>query len=143
MKIFNHCIIMLIIFSVLFTLTTIGLELIEGYKITTTSYYGLKNIGFSFIFYIYMFCLIVYFFTFFPIILIINKYIRSKLVIRMFVYSLFAVLSGIWAFNELYGHANGSFITGYELNINSAIILYGLAGLMYSILDYYFDRKTC
>lgn len=141
MKVFKHSIRMSLIFSILFLLATIGLELIEGYKITTTAYYGLKNIGVGFIIPIYILCIIIYFITFFPLTFFINKYIRNKLILRMIIYLLTSWLIGIWSFDKLYGHANGSFIKGYELNINNAIILYVMAGLVYSLFDYYLGRK--
>jgi len=66
MKVFKHSIRMSLIFSILFLLATIGLELIEGYKITTTAYYGLKNMGVSFIIPIYIFVHYNLFYYIFP-----------------------------------------------------------------------------
>lgn len=128
-------IILLIIFPIIFTLATIGLELMEGNKITTTAYYGLRNIGVLFIFFIYPFSVILYCIIFLPLTLIMNKFYESNGILKIIIFSFVGCLCGIWAFNKLYGYAEGSLIRGYNLNISSAIILYSLAGLIYSIFD--------
>lgn len=107
----------------------------EGNKITTTAYYGLKSIGVLFIFFIYLFSVILYSIIFLPLTLIINRYFNSNGILKIIIFPFSGCLCGIWTY-KLYGYTNGWLIRGYDLSINSAIILYSLAGLIYSIFDY-------
>lgn len=121
-------------FTILFTFAILGLEIFEGNKITTTEYYGLRNMGIIFILFHFIIGLIIYPISFFPLSFLINKFLNI-LIVRLVIYSLIGVFSGIWTFNRLYGFADGYFINGYELNMSSAIIIFGVSGLVYALVD--------
>jgi len=132
---------MWIIFSVIFTIAALGLEIIEGYKITTTAYYGLKNAGVAIIIFNFIFCMFIYPISFLLLTYIVNRYIKHYLIIKSIVYTIAGGLSGIWAFNKIYGYAEGSFIKGYNLNINTSIVLFSIAGLLYFLMDYKINKE--
>ncbi|WP_202081726.1 hypothetical protein [Caldalkalibacillus salinus] len=136
---FIHYLIMWGVFTILFTLATVGLEILEGNKIKTTEYYGLMNLGFlMFIVFYFIFGLIIYPISFLPLTFLANKFVNSTIV-RIVIYSIIGGISGIGAFNRLYG---GYFINRYELNISSAIIVFGVSGLIYALVDYISENKT-
>lgn len=141
MNFFKHYLILGVVFTLLFTSATIGLELLEGNKLTTTEYYGLNNLGFTFILYISVLSFLLYPVSFLPLTLLVHKF-TNLLIGRIFIYSSIAGLIGIWVFNKLYNYRDGSFIKEYELNINSAILVFGIAGFIYALIDYYFKMKT-
>lgn len=128
-------------FAFLFTIATFGLELLEGNKITTTAYYGLRNLGLTFIIFISLFSVILYLISFLPVTIIVNKFINA-LMVRVIIYSIQGGIIGIWAFNKLYGFADGYLIKEYDLDKNSAIFIFGIAGLLYALVDYYFKKKA-
>lgn len=141
MKQFKHHLIMWGVFTILFTLANVGLEILEGNKITTTEYYGLRNTGIIFIQFHFIFGLIIYPISFLPLTFLANKFVNS-FILRVVIYSLIGGISGIWATNRLYGFRDGYFINGYELNISSGIIVFGVSGLIYALIDYVSKSKT-
>ena len=121
-------------FVVLFTIATIGLEVFEGNKITTTEYYGLRNLESSFILVISLFVIAVYPVSFLPLTMIITRFV-NPFIARVIIYTLLGGISGIWVFHKLYGFADKYYINGYELERNNAIFIFGIAGLLYSLVD--------
>ena len=129
------------VFIILFTLANVGLEILEGNKITTTEYYGLRNIGIMFILFHFILGFIIYPISFLPLTYLTNKFVNSSIV-RVVIYSLIGGISGVWAFNRLYGYVGDYYINGYELNISSAIIVFGVSGFIYALVDYYIFKKS-
>jgi hypothetical protein len=140
LKFFKHYFMMWLIFSILTTLTTLGLELLEGNKITTTEYYGLRNLGVTFIIFSLLTSIAIYPFSFFPLTLLVNAFINS-LIVRVIIYLFVSGASGICIFNRLYNYTNGYLIKSYELNMYTSIILFSVAGLIYGLLDYFLKNK--
>ncbi|SFF29173.1 hypothetical protein SAMN05216378_5821 [Paenibacillus catalpae] len=141
MSLLRHGLLMWAVFILLFTLSTFGLELLEGNKIMTTEYYGWRNIGITFIFLILLFNIVPYLVSFLPVTLLANLWIRP-LGVRLVIYMIAGGLYGLWMFQRLYGHWEGYLAEGYALNRNSSIILFGSAGILYGILDQYFKKYT-
>lgn len=143
MKINRYHFEMWIVFSIIFTFAALGLELIEGYKITTTAFYGLKNAGPVLVLYYFTFYMMLYPVSVLPLTLIVNRYIkRSNQILKSIVYIIGGGLFGAWFFDKVYGHADGSFIRGYNLNISTSIILFSIAGLLYFLVDYKLKNKN-
>lgn len=140
-KYFLNQIIMWISFVILFLLGTITLELIEGYKITTTAYYGLRNLGGTFLFFTLLIGIVLFPLTFFLLSVLVTNFVHS-LIIRIVIYTIIGGLSGIFAFNHLYGFSKENFIEGYDLQINNAIFIFSIAGFIYALLDHYYRKKA-
>jgi len=140
-KYIRNQIIMWISFVILFFLATITLELFEGNKITTTAYYGLRNLGGTFIFFTLLIGIVLYPILFFLLSVLVTNFVHS-LIIRIIIYTSIGGLSGIFVFNHLYGFSKENFIEGYDLQINNAIIIFSIVGLIYALLDYFFKKKT-
>lgn len=119
----KHYILLWVAFCFLFTLAIFGLELIEGNKITTTEYYGLRNLGFTIIFIEFIGIVIFYPISFFPLTLLLNWLVRSN-VIKFIIYTFAGGLSGLWIFHLLYGNFGNYFVNGYGLNQETAILLF-------------------
>ncbi|WP_226669646.1 hypothetical protein [Metabacillus litoralis] len=126
------------VFALLYTLAAVGMEFFEGNKITTTLYYGLRNIGFGFILFNLVHSIIVYPISFLPLTFLLNKFTKS-FSLRIIIYSFVGGISGIWVFRHLYGFEN--LISSYELNRSSAIIMFGISGFVYALVDYYNTKK--
>lgn len=135
MLIVRH-LILWIAFIILFTAAALSLELLEGYKVTTTEYYGLRNIGFVFIALQFLIASIFYPIILLPLSLVIRKIASSFS--RVLIYCLLGGIGGILIFDKLY---SDDFIQEYHLNISSAILLFGTVGLIYALLDDYLGRR--
>ncbi|WP_433743851.1 hypothetical protein [Paenibacillus amylolyticus] len=112
------------------------LERIEGYQITTTEYYGLRNLGGL----IYILSLILgfghYLLAFYVVILIpiswlLWKYVCSFMA-RIFIYRVGFGWGGLWVFDLMY---NPYFVNGYHLNRMTSIWIFAIAGLVYAIVE--------
>lgn len=125
-----------IISTVVFTLASSGLELIEGDKITTTEYYGFRNIGFVIIFLNFLFSSVLYPIVLFPLSWIARK-ISNPFISRVMI----LILSAIGGYVFFYKAYNDRFILEYHLNSSTAIILFGIAGFVYVLVDYFIERK--
>ncbi|NIK72017.1 MULTISPECIES: hypothetical protein [unclassified Paenibacillus] len=128
------------VYIFLFTAAAIGLEILEGNKITTTEYYGLRNMGSIFV----MFCLLssiaLYVVTFLPLTLLLTRFVKL-LPARIILYSIAGGIVGIWVFDQFYDLGDEYYVKGYGLNVNSALILFGLAGFVYAVTDTYLGSK--
>lgn len=112
------------------------LERIEGYQITTTEYYGLRNLGGL----IYILSLILgfghYLLAFYVVILspiawLLRKYVRFPMV-RTVIYMVGFGWGGLWVFDLMY---NPYFVNGYHLNRMTSIWIFAIAGLIYAIVE--------
>lgn len=122
--------------TILFTLSAFGLELLEGGKISTTEYFGFQNIGFVFIFLVFLFSAVLYPIVIFPLSWVIRK-IASPFISRVMI----LILSGIGGYFFFYKAYDERFIGEYHLNSSIAVILFGVAGFIYILVDYYFERE--
>jgi len=141
MKFLKHHILLWIVFCFVFTLAVLGLELLEGNKITTTEYYGLSNLGFVIIFIEFIGILIVYPITFFPLTLLLHWLVRSN-ILKTVIYTVAGGASGLWIFQLLYGDFDNYFVTGYGLDVSTSIILFCVAALLYSGADLLLRKTT-
>ncbi|WHY21592.1 hypothetical protein QNH28_11670 [Paenibacillus sp. G2S3] len=123
--------------TILFTLAFFGLELLEGHKISTTEYYGFQNIGFVFIFLAFLFSAVLYPIVIFPLSWVVRM-IANPLISRI----LILLLSGIGGYIFFYKVYDERFIREYHLNSSIAIILFGIAGSIYVLVDYYLDKRS-
>ncbi|MFD1957450.1 hypothetical protein ACFSL6_25590 [Paenibacillus thailandensis] len=136
MHIVNH-LILWAVFVVLFTAGVTALEVAEGYKITTTEYYGLRNIGGTFIVMFLLAAFLFYPFTLFPFALLIRK-LYKRLLPRIVVYVALGGFGGLLLFDFIYKE---DFVVEYGLHESSAVILCGLIGLIYSCCEHFVYRK--
>ena len=132
---------MWLVFAMVLTGAVIGLELIEGDKITSTQYYGLRNMGGIFILFILLCSLVLYPFTCLPLTLLVHRWIRP-FSIQLLIFTGVGGICGMWVFDMLYNDPPGSHLRdAYNLHIASAVILFGLAGLVYGLVDYYIGKR--
>ncbi|MCL6661988.1 hypothetical protein PAEN_18255 [Paenibacillus amylolyticus] len=124
------------IFIGIFFTALIVLERVEGYHITTTEYYGLRNLGGL----IYILSLILgfghYLIAFYVVIIspiswLLRKYVCSPMV-RIFIYMVGFGWGGLWVFDLMY---NPYFVNGYHLNRMTSIWIFAIAGLVYAIVE--------
>ncbi|QKS70710.1 hypothetical protein FLK61_28650 [Paenalkalicoccus suaedae] len=137
----RHYLYMWLAFTVLFTSASVGLEIMEGNKVTTTAYYGLRNLGIIYIIFTFIHGFIIYPLSFFPLSLLINKLMRPW-IIRMLIFIIVASLGAVWVFNQSFVFSGGSYIDVYELNMYSSVIIFGIAGLVYALINEVLKSKT-
>ncbi|WP_339304026.1 hypothetical protein NST33_16475 [Paenibacillus sp. FSL L8-0435] len=125
-----------LIFIGIFFTALIVLERLEGYHITTTEYYGLRNLGgliyiLSLILGFGQYLLAFYVVIFSPISWLLRKYVRFPMV-RTFIYMIGFGWGGLWVFDLMY---NPYFVSGYHLNQMTSIWIFAIAGLVYAIVE--------
>lgn len=135
MRIVKH-IMLWVISSVLFTLASFGLELMEGNKISVSEYYGFRNIGFVVVFLMYLLSSVLYPLVLFPLSWVVRK-IANPFVSRLMI----VVLSGIGGYVFFHMSYDDRFIQEFHLNSRTAINLYVIAGFIYVLVDYYIERQ--
>ena len=141
MKAYPHYLMMWLVFSLLFTMAVVGLELLEGNRITTSQYYGLRNIGVIFILFTLLLGMALYPLLFLPLTLLVHRWIHL-FPVRLFVYGGVGGAVGIWMFGFLYEYLeDGQLIEAYDLNMASSIILFALAGLFYGLADHFIGKR--
>lgn len=123
-------------FIAMFIGAFIGLEVLEGYKITTSEYYGLRNIGVTFLFIAFILSNIVSA-AFLLVTAVLHRWARRLWPLHYVLYCGLGIYAGWHIFHTLY---NESFVNEFHLNLNSAYILFGLVGVLYSVLDKVLDR---
>ncbi|MBD3917572.1 hypothetical protein H8B09_02300 [Paenibacillus sp. PR3] len=116
---------------ILFNGAFLGLELLEGNKITTTEYYGLRNIGVTFLF-ITFFLSIIVSAVFLIITAVLHRWARRIWPLHYALYCGLGIYAGWRFFYTLY---NESFVSEFHLNMSTAYMVFGAAGLLYSIMD--------
>ncbi|WP_127534477.1 hypothetical protein [Paenibacillus kobensis] len=124
------------VFAVMFVCAVWSLELIEGNKITTTEYYGLRNLGGGFLYYFFIIAAFLYPIAVLPLMFILHRWVRFAW-LRTVLYTSLGVFVGWRIFRFLYEQ----FVSQYELNASSALIIFGLLGLLYGILDAFMAKK--
>lgn len=136
MRVVKH-IMLWVITMILFTSASFGVELLEGNKISTTEYYGFRNIGIAYLFLIFLVPSVLYPIVIFPLTWVVRK-IANPLVSRIIILIL-SVIGGYIFFQRSY---NERFVMEYHLNSSTAIILFGVAGFIYVLADYYMERQV-
>ena len=123
------------VFIFLFTGAVVGLEYIEGYKITTTEYFGLRNAGF-----VLMIIPILISSLLYPVIVLplswfmgMIRWVRASLILYALLYAVMWAAAGTVLFYESYGDR---FIQEYELHVSTAVILFGVIGLVYGWIEW-------
>jgi hypothetical protein len=124
-------------FVVLFSAAVTGLEVWEGNKITTTEYYGLRNIGLIYLAVTVLPAVGLYPVTLLPLSVLIRKVIKP-LPVRLFLYGAAGSLGGIRMFRSLY---DDYFVRGYGLNVSSSVLVFGAFGLAYALADHYIASR--
>jgi len=124
---------MWISFTILFTAAVTGLERIEGYKVTTTEYLGLLNMGTRFILLPLIASFLMYPVTLFPFSWLVRKFVKH-IIARSLIYCFVGCMAGMSVFHELY---HDDFVQRYQLNLSSSIVLFGIAGLLYAYVENY------
>ncbi|MBD2861497.1 hypothetical protein [Paenibacillus oceani] len=119
MNLFRHYSILWVCFIVLFSAATFGMELLEGYKITTTEYMGIRNVGPILT---TLFCIIAaigYPLTLMLVSMLIRKTVKVPIV-HVLVYTLIGALGGVWIFDAFYP---AEFVQRYDLNRNGRSVV--------------------
>lgn len=132
MKTIYHCLIMWVPFIVLFGLAGVGLEILEGNKIRTSEYMtGLRDFGIGYVFLMGSYAFILYPITFWPLTFILSKIVKNW-IFKVVTFTLFGGGIGAFSLKFIYGFR---FIVEYHLNIVSSIILFGIAGILYTMVE--------
>lgn len=132
MKNFYHCLIMWIPFVLLFALAGTGLEVLEGNKIRTSEYMiGLRDTGLLFLFLMCSYAFILYPISFLPLTFFMNKLVTHWM-LKVVAFTFFGGLIGAFSFEILYG---SRFIEEYELSILNSIIIFGIEGFLYALVE--------
>ena len=126
-----------ITFIILFSVGALSLELLEGYKITTTEYYGFRNLGFTFIAIEFLVASVVYPIILLPLLIVICR-IMTASIGRMLLYFVLGGIGGIFIFHKFY---NDRFIQEYNLNISSSFLIFGAVGFIYALMDTHLERR--
>ena len=140
MRIVSHLILWMLC-TLLITGAAIGLEYVEGYKITTTEYMGLRNIGLTFIMIIFLPSTLLYLVVQLPLSWLIRRirYVRTSFILFGLIIAAVWAAGGWRLFHMLY---KPWFVQDYELFAGSSIIIFGIAGLIYAGIDWSITRCT-
>ncbi|MGG4342414.1 hypothetical protein [Paenibacillus lautus] len=122
------------VFILMFTGAIVGLEYIEGYKIATTEYYGLRNMGLVLVIIPIFLSSILYPVIVLPLSWLIGmiRRVRASLILYALLYAVMWAGAGAFLFYESY---EVRFIQEYELQVSTAIILFGVVGLVYAWIE--------
>jgi len=123
------------VFIWMFTGAIVGLEYIEGYKIATTEYYGLRNMGLVLVIIPIFLSSILYPVIVLPLSWLIGmiRWVRASLILYALLYAVMWAGAGALLFYESY---EVRFIQEYELYVSTAIILFGVVGLVYAWIEW-------
>lgn len=129
------------VFIFLFTGAIVGLEYIEGYKIATTEYYGLRNLGFVLVIIPILLSSLVYPVIVLPLSWLIGsmRWVRASLLLYALLYAVMWAGVGGVLFYECY---DARFIQEYELHVSTAVILFGTVGLVYAWIEWRLLRSS-
>ncbi|MBU5348668.1 hypothetical protein [Paenibacillus lautus] len=129
------------VFIFLFTGAIVGLEYIEGYKIATTEYYGLRNLGFVLVIIPILLSSLVYPVIVLPLSWLIGsmRWVRASLLLYALLYAVMWAGVGGGLFYECY---DARFIQEYELHVSTAVILFGTVGLVYAWIEWRLLRSS-
>ncbi|MFB4321974.1 hypothetical protein RB298_06505 [Priestia sp. BR_2] len=122
------------VFMFLFTDAVVGLEYIEGYKITTTEYFGLRNAGFVLMIIPILISSLLYPMIVLPLSWLMGmiRWGRTSLILYALLYAVMWAAAGTVLFYESY---DDRFIQEYELHVSTAVILFGVIGLIYGGIE--------
>jgi hypothetical protein len=137
---FKHYSILWIAYAVLLTAALFGLEIAEGYKITTTEYYGMQNIGPIYLFMLSALAVVLYPVTFMPLTMLLGRFVRLTL-LRMIIYAAIGGAAGYKIFHGMYDFGDDYFIREYGLDENTGVLLFGAAALFYGGIDHYVRHR--
>ncbi|WP_155591276.1 hypothetical protein [Lysinibacillus cavernae] len=132
MKTFYHCLIMWIPFILLFALAGFGLEVLEGNKIRASEYMtGFRDFGVAYLFLTGSYVFILYPFSFLPLTCIVSRFMKNR-IFKVVTFTLFGGVIGAFSLEIIY---DSRFIEEYNLSIVSSIIIFGIAGLLYALVE--------
>ncbi|KRE37315.1 hypothetical protein [Paenibacillus sp. Soil522] len=138
----KHYGVMWIVFVLLVSIGALGVEILEGEKITTTEYYGLHNLGYMYFALIFLFIALptsgLYFIIVLPLSILLRKGTYMMFCIRTVIITVMGAVEG----NKLFHQHYSNFIEGYELNYLTAVIVFGMCGLAYSLIDGVLAKKA-
>ena len=122
-------------FVIVMLSAVVAVEVLEGYKVTTTEYYGLRNVGHIFFLLIFI-TFSPHVFAFYtvvvsPISWLLRKYVPF-IIARVIVYSVGCGLLGSWVFDQMF---RDHIVEIYHLNRTTSIWLFALAGMIYAIVE--------
>ncbi|MEK4057425.1 hypothetical protein MHB84_27980 [Paenibacillus sp. FSL F4-0087] len=122
-------------FVIVMLSAVVAVEVLEGYKVTTTEYYGLRNVGHIFFLLIFI-TFSPHVFAFYtvvvsPISWLLRKYVPF-IIARVIVYSVGCGLLGSWVFDQMF---RDHIVETYHLNRTTSIWLFALAGMIYAIVE--------
>ncbi|MFB8374480.1 hypothetical protein ACWIE6_18770 [Paenibacillus taichungensis] len=123
-------------FVIVMLSAVVALEFLEGFKIGTSEYYGLRNAGHIFFLLIFI-TFSPYVFAFYtvvvcPISWLLRKYVPF-IIARVLIYSVGCGLLGSWVFDQMF---SDYMIESYYLNRATSIWLFALAGLIYAVVEH-------
>ncbi|PWW38850.1 MULTISPECIES: hypothetical protein [Paenibacillus] len=122
-------------FVIVMLSAVIALEFLEGFKIGTSEYYGLRNAG-----HIYFLLIFItfspYVFAFYTVVVsplswLLRKYVPF-VIARVLVYSVGCGLLGSWVFDQMFSNY---MIESYHLNRATSIWIFALAGVIYAVVE--------
>lgn len=122
-------------FVIVMLSAVVALEFLEGFKIGTSEYYGLRNAGHIF-FLLIIITFSPYVFAFYtvvvsPISWLLRKYVPF-IIARVLIYSVSCGLLGSWVFDQMF---SDYMIESYYLNRATSIWLFALAGVIYAVVE--------
>ncbi|MFS0855974.1 hypothetical protein [Paenibacillus taichungensis] len=122
-------------FVIVMLSAVVAVEVLEGYKVTTTEYYGLRNVGHIFFLLIFI-TFSPHVFAFYtvvvsPISWLLRKYVPF-IIAKVIVYSVGCGLLGSWVFDQMF---RDHIVETYHLNRTTSIWLFALAGMIYAIVE--------
>ena len=137
MKTFYHCLIMWIPFVLLFTYAVFGLELLEGNKIMLSEQIRLNNPGPFQLLMETVLVIFLYPISFLPLTFIVSEFVK-QLMIKLFIFTFFGGLLGAFVFKIIF---DSYFIEEFKLSIFSSIIIFSIAGVVYTFIENFFKRN--
>ncbi|AWP30460.1 hypothetical protein [Paenibacillus sp. Cedars] len=129
------------IFMFLLTGAYLGLELMEGYSIRTSMYYGIHNLGFALIAVVFLASVIIYMVIMLPFSWLLGfiPWKRSVMTLYLLLYCVLWVAAGVWLFHQLYDPV---YVKEYHLRIDTAIFIFGVMGLLYGWIEWLLIRRA-
>jgi len=137
---FKHYAVMWAAYAILLTAALFALELTEGNKITTTEYYGFREICPIYLVILAAIPTMLYPVTMLPLTMLAGRFVRPLLP-RLLLYTGIGCVAGYRIFHGLYEYADGYFIRGYGLDQSTGIWLFGTAALLYGVVDWGMRRR--
>lgn len=80
-----------------------------------------------------------YFVALLPLSVLFQKGISTAFLVRTVIFSVLGAAGGKWVFHKQF---SDYFVKGYELNEYTAVIIFGVCGLVYSLIDGFLAKKV-